>query len=109
MKSIAVVTPTYAPDYELCIDLHRSILECTPSSVLHYLIVPPTDLKLFTSFRGPRCVVVAANEFLPTHMISVPPWVNRIIRFSTRTRLSANLVALNLRRPLPPVRGWIMQ
>jgi hypothetical protein len=109
MKSIAIVTPTYAPDYELCADLCKSMLKFTADSVVHYLIVPPADVELFKSLRGPRCVVLAANEFLPKRMIWVPPWVNQVIRFAWRNRLSANLVALNPIRPFPPVRGWIMQ
>src|SRR5262249_4737159 len=109
MKSIAVVTPTYAPDYEVCADLHKSMLKFTAKSVVHYLIVPPADVELFPSLRGPPCVVLAANELLPNRMIWVPPWVNHIIQFAWESRPSANLVALNLLRPIPPVRGWVMQ
>jgi hypothetical protein len=109
MKSIAVVTPTYAPDYELCADMHKSMLQFTDKSVVHYLFVPPTDVELFKSLGGRRCVVLAANELLPDRMIWVPPWVNPLIRFVLRNRPHANLAALNLLRPIPPVRGWIMQ
>jgi hypothetical protein len=109
MKSIAIVTPTYAPDYELCADLRRSMLKFTDNSVVHYLIVPPADVELFKSLGGPRCVVLAANEFLPKRMIWVPPWANHLMRFACGDRPGANLVALNPIRPIPPVRGWIMQ
>jgi Family of unknown function (DUF6492) len=109
MKSIAIVTPTYAPDYELCADLHRSMLKFTEDKVVHYLIVPAADVKLFRSLGGPRCVVLAESEFLPKRMIWVPPWVNHAIRFALGNRPSAKLVALNPTRPFPPVRGWIMQ
>lgn len=109
MKSIAIVTPTYAPDYELCADLRRSMLKFTDDSVVHYLIVPPADVELFKGLGGPRCVVLAANEFLPKRMIWVPPWANHLMRFACGDRPGANLVALNPIRPIPPVRGWIMQ
>jgi hypothetical protein len=109
MKSIAIVTPTFAPDYEVCADLHKSMLRFTDNSVVHYLIVNPADVELFKSLRGPRCVVLAANEFLPKRMIWVPPWVNHVVRFAWRNRPSANLVVLNPIRPFPPVRGWIIQ
>src|SRR5258708_11458358 len=109
MKSIAIVTPTYAPDYGVCADLHKSMLKFTDNSVVHYLIVPPADVELFKSLRGPRCIVLAANEFLPKRMIWVPPGVSHVIRFASGNRPSANFVALNPAKPFPPVRGWIMQ
>src|SRR5258708_1160411 len=109
MKSIAMVTPTFAPDYGVCADLHKSILKFTDNSIVHYLIVPPADVELFKSLRGPRCVVLAANEFVPKRMIWVPPWVSYVIRFASGNRPSANFVALNPAKPFPPVRGWIMQ
>jgi hypothetical protein len=109
MKSIAIVTPTYAPDYAVCVDLHRSMLRFADDSVVHYLIVPPKDVELFKSLRGPRCIVLAADEFLPKRMIWVAPWVNHVVRLAWGNRPSANLVALNPVRPFPPVRGWIMQ
>ena len=89
--------------------MHKSMLQFTDKSVVHYLFVPPTDVELFKSLGGRRCVVLAANELLPDRMIWVPPWVNPLIRFVLRNRPHANLAALNLLRPIPPVRGWIMQ
>ena len=109
MKSIAIVTPTYAPDFETCADLHLSMLKFTDGSVLHYLIVPPADVELFKVLRGPRCVVLGADEFVPKRMIWVAPWVNRAIRLAGANRSSANLVAVNPGKPFPPIRGWIMQ
>jgi len=76
---------------------------------VHYLFVVPADVELFGSLRGPRCVVLASNELLPNRILYVPPRVNRLLRFAWRSRPHANLVAVNLLRPIPPVRGWIMQ
>ena len=42
-ESLAVVTPSYAPDLELCRDLNRSVLEWTPADVHHHIIVPRRD------------------------------------------------------------------
>lgn len=109
MKSIAVITTTFAPDFELCIDLHRSVLEFTDQSVSHYLLVPPADLELFSALRGPRCVVLAESELLPSRMIRIPTWVNHLIQLAWHDRRRANLAAVNLLRPIPPVRGWILQ
>jgi hypothetical protein len=90
---LAVITPSYAPDYELCSDLHRSVLRCTPSDVDHYIVVPDSDLDLFASLRGPRARILPVSAVLPRRVLSVPGvnfWIN-------------------LRRPLPPIRGWMMQ
>ena len=33
MTSFTVVTPSYAGDFELCLDLHRSVLDNTPRDI----------------------------------------------------------------------------
>lgn len=93
MTDLAVITPSYAPDIELCRDLNRSVLAYTSDSVVHYIITPQRDLELFSSMRGPRTVVRSVAELLPWHVLAIP---------------RAN-IWLNLRRPALPVRGWVMQ
>lgn len=93
MTRMAVITPSFAPDFELCVDLHRSVLHNAPESVHHHIIVPRPDLKLFGRLAGPRTHIRCEAEFLPSSFVPVP--------FSKFT--------LNLRRPFPPVRGWILQ
>jgi hypothetical protein len=93
MSSFAVLTPSYAPDFELCRDLNRSVLEWTPSDVDHHVIVPARDRARFETLRGPRTHIRTVDGFAPRRMIAVP---------------RAN-VWVNVRRPFPPVRGWVMQ
>ena len=93
MTQLAVITPSYAPDFELCRDLNESVLAYTPQSVVHHIIVPGRDLKLFSRLQGPRTEVLPVNELLPKHMVALP---------------RANMW-LNMHRPVPPVRGWVMQ
>jgi hypothetical protein len=93
MSRFAVLTPSYAPDFELCRDLNRSVLEWTTPDVRHHIIVPRQDLNTFAALRGPRTELWTVDELLPRRLIAVP---------------GAN-VWLNLRRPYPPVRGWVMQ
>jgi hypothetical protein len=93
MSSVAVITPSYAPDFELCRDLNRSVLEWTPPDVDHHVIVPARDRKLFGRLRGPRTEVWTVDQFVPSRMLPVP-------------RMN---MWLNVRRPYPPVRGWVMQ
>lgn len=90
---LAVITPSYAPDLELCVDLNESVLRNTPRSVTHYIITPRKDVRLFSRLRGTRTEVLAVDEVLPRRLLPVP---------------SANYW-LNLRRPFPLVRGWMMQ
>jgi hypothetical protein len=93
MKRMSVITPSFAPDFELCADLHRSVLECSPESVHHHIIVPRSDLKLFARLAGPRTHIRCEADFLPNSFVRVP--------FTKFT--------VNLRQPMPPVRGWILQ
>jgi hypothetical protein len=49
---MAVITKTFAPDFELCASLNRSVLENSPETVPHHIIVPRSDLKLFGRLAG---------------------------------------------------------
>ncbi|MDW6021571.1 DUF6492 family protein [Mesorhizobium sp. BAC0120] len=88
-----MITPSFAPDFELCADLHRSVLDHAPDCAHHHIIVPREDIKLFSRLAGPRTHVHCEADFLPRGFVSIP--------FSKFT--------INLRRPVPPVRGWILQ
>jgi hypothetical protein len=90
---MAVITKSFAPDFELCADLHRSVLDCTPESVQHHIIVPRQDLELFRRLAGSRTHVRCEVDFLPSSFLALP--------FGNFT--------VNLRQPFPPVRGWILQ
>jgi hypothetical protein len=93
MTTLAVITPSYAPDLELCRDLNRSVIECTPADVPHHIVVPRRDLEAFASLRGPRTELWTVDALLPRRMLALPV-VN---------------TWLNLRRPYPPIRGWVIQ
>jgi hypothetical protein len=90
---LAVITPSYAPDVELCTALNESVLRYTPGPVRHYIITPARDVRLFSRLRGTRTEVLSVDEVLPWHVLALP---------------GANFW-LNLRRPWPPLRGWVMQ
>lgn len=91
-SDLAVLTPSYEPDAELCFDLNRSVLDMT-DDVEHHIIVPHTDRKYFDHLQGGRTFIHDVGEFLPRHLVKTPGasmWVNAF-------------------RPWPPVRGWIAQ
>jgi len=90
---MVVVTPTYAPDLELFSDLHESVLRCFPDDVRHLVVVTQPDVAPFRRFAGPRCDVLGVGDVLPGSVRALP-----------LTKLW-----VNLRRPLPPLRGWILQ
>lgn len=92
-RPMVVVTPTYAPDLELFDDLHQSVLRCFPTDVRHVAVVDESDLPSFRPFEGPRCVVVGVRDVLPRSVRPLP-----MVKLWT-----------NLRRPVPPLRGWIVQ
>src|SRR5271157_904286 len=93
MTRIAVITKSFAPDFELCVALNRSVLDFAPDTVRHHIIVPRSDLKLFGQLAGPRTLVWCDVDLLPRTFVSVP----------------FRNIMLNLSRPFPPVRGWILQ
>ena len=92
VPSLAVLTPSYRPDVELFEDLHRSVLRWTPEQVVHHVVVPRSDLELFRAFEGPRCRLLTEEDTLPRRFVRTP-----------------TAYSINLRRPLPPIRGWILQ
>lgn len=94
MDDLAVLTPSYRGDASLFADLHRSVLANTEESVVHHVVSPPSDAHLFREHEGSRCRVWTHQDLLPRHYLSVP---------------RASGLTLNLRRPWPPVRGWVVQ
>jgi len=90
---MAVMTKSYAPDFELCASLSRSVLDCSPDAVHHHIVVPRSDLQLFGRLAGPRVEIRCEAHLLPRSFVRLP---------------FANIM-VNLGRPFPPVRGWIQQ
>ena len=94
IDDLAVLTPSYRGDLALFADLHVSVLANTAASVVHHVVVPPSDAHLFRRFAGPRCEVWTHRDLLSRRFVSVP---------------RASGLTINLRRPWPPVRGWVTQ
>jgi len=94
MDDLAVLTPSFRGDAGLFADLHESVMAKTARSVVHHVVVPPSDAHLFRQYAGARCRVWTHRDLLPRHSVSVP---------------YASGLTLNLRRPWLPVRGWVVQ
>lgn len=93
MTELAVITPCFRGDAALFRELHRSVLEFTTNDTVHHVLVPRRDRHLFSQYEGPRCRVWIRTDILPWYYRPVP-----------RSGLF-----LNLRKPWPPLRGWVMQ
>ena len=91
-RPIAIVTPSFSRDVELCRTLNRSVLEFLPDNVYHYIFVDRRDVALFSSLRGPRTIVAAKEEIIPRGIIQVPG-TNRWVSAGT----------------LLPISGWLVQ
>lgn len=90
---MAVVTPSYAPDMPLCRELNESVLRYCAADIEHHVIVPEKDLTLFAGLAGERTEIHGVNALLPRTMLKLPlfnGWINVV-------------------RPFPPLRGWIVQ
>src|SRR6202521_2563463 len=94
---VALLTPPYARDLELCTLLCESVDRHVNSFSKHYLLVPDSDLSLFSHFASERREVLPASKFLPKWLRPLPRIVQRKRRqfwWSFRTK---------------PVSGWHVQ
>jgi hypothetical protein len=97
MNPVALLTPTYGRDLELCTLLCESVDRHVTSFSKHYLLVPDSDLSLFSHFASERREVLPASKFLPKWLRPLPRIVQRNRRqywWSLRTK---------------PVSGWHVQ
>jgi hypothetical protein len=76
-NAVALLTPTYARDLELCALLCESVDRHVGSFSNHYLLVPDCDVSLFSRFESERRSVLPASQFLPGWLRPLPPIVQR--------------------------------
>jgi hypothetical protein len=93
MTDLAVITPSFRGDAEIFADLHRSVLEFTPTDTVHHVFVPQRDRALFAQYSGVRCRIWTSSELMPRRYL----------------RIGRGDSYVNATRPWPPVRGWITQ
>jgi hypothetical protein len=89
---IALITCSFAPDFERCRRLCRSIDPWLSAAWPHTLLVPARDIPLFRRLASAHRSVVAVEDVLPAAYHQLP-WSDRWW----------------LGRRGRPVRGWIMQ
>jgi hypothetical protein len=97
INPVALLTPTYGRDLELCALLCESVDRHVGSFSKHYLLVPDSDVSLFARLESERRSVLSASEFLPNWLRPLPRIIQRKRRqywWSFRTK---------------PVSGWHVQ
>ena len=90
--SYAIVTPSWAPDFERCRLLAESVRRHLPEGVHHYILIDRCDKSLFACLEGSRTHLILKQDVLPKWLIHVP----------RRRKWWISLKGL-------PVRGWIIQ
>lgn len=96
-RSTAIVTASYAPDFERCRLLCDSIDRHVNGFTCHYLLVEAADVALFKALEGPKRHVIDERELLPTWLKAYPDPLS----------LGRRRVWLSLKSP--PLRGWHTQ
>jgi len=97
MNPVALLTPTYGRDLELCTLLCESVDRHVIAFSKHYLLVPDCDLPLFAHLASERRVVIPASAYLPDWLRPLPRIIQRKRRqfwWSLRAK---------------PVSGWHVQ
>ena len=94
---VALLTPTYGRDLEICTLLCQSVDRHVTSFAKHYLLVPDCDMALFAPLASERRVVIPASAYLPGWLRPLPRMIQRKRRqfwWSLRAK---------------PVSGWHVQ
>lgn len=96
-KTTALITASYAPDFERCRLLCDTIDAHVTGHTRHYLLVAHHDVTLFRQLETSRRTVVDERDILPSWLRSFP---DPLSRFKRRIWLSLRT---------KPLRGWHVQ
>jgi len=88
----AIITPSYAPDFQRCQLLCQSIDNLVEPLVNHYIIVDRDDFSLFSQLESPHRYILTKESLLPWWFKRLPIAQNLWISYKTL-----------------PVRGWLIQ
>jgi hypothetical protein len=95
--SAAIVTPSYAPDFDRCRLLCETVDRFVTGFDRHYLLVERRDEKLFRRLETARRTVITEDDLLPTWL---RPFDDPLSGMKRRIWLS---------RRTMPLRGWHVQ
>jgi Family of unknown function (DUF6492) len=94
MKALdfAIITPSYAPDFQRCQLLSWSIERFIAQPITHYIIVDRQDLDLFRQLQKPNTEIITVESVLPSWLVKMPFVKNGWFSFKTL-----------------PIRNWLLQ
>ncbi len=99
--TFALITPSYAPDFQRCKLLCWSIKQFISSPVKHYIIVDQKDLNLFQQLSDSNITILTKEKVLPL-------WIKRVpILFLHKKNIWLNLKGYRSGNWL--LRGWLIQ
>jgi hypothetical protein len=108
MTTTAILTKSFRPDFPGFTRLHETVLRFTEDDVMHHVVVPARDLRLFQNVRSPRLRVWPEADLMPPGLRStgsLAALAAKVPVLPSAFRWSA----INLRHPWPPIRGWVLQ
>jgi hypothetical protein len=91
-SDFAIITPSYAPDFERCRLLSWSVEQFVSPSVTHYIIVDARDLPLFHKLKKNNTEIITVESVLPW-------WIQRL-PFFKQGWLSLKTIF---------IRNWLLQ
>jgi hypothetical protein len=91
-NTFGIITPSYAPDFERCRLLCKSIQAFVKPPYRHYLVVDRADMRLFRELASPMTEIVIVEDVLPK-------WIRRS-PLSDKVWLSLKTL---------PIRNWLLQ
>jgi hypothetical protein len=97
MNTTAIITASFAPDFERCKLLCETIDRHVTGFSKHYILVEHSDVNLFKKLEGPKRVVVDENDLFPKWIRAYP---DPFYLFKRRIWLSLRTL---------PLRGWHAQ
>lgn len=88
----ALITPSYAPDFERCKLLTESVKHCLTDGTKHYIIVDRRDVTLFKQLTSQTTEILVVEEILPSWIFRMPGFQGWWMSLRTL-----------------PIRNWVLQ
>jgi hypothetical protein len=106
VAELAIITPSYRGDFDLAVDLCRSLDRHVKGDYEHLLIVPRRDVARFRGIGGPHRRILAAEDVLKSAGLYRLPLPTRLrAQPFIDMRIREQWIGAGLRR----VTGWVVQ
>lgn len=103
-STVAIITPSFAPDFNRCKLLHETIQRFAPPSVKHYVIVDRIDYSLFSQLKSSSTEICVVEDLLPWWIRKTPfrsPfWIN-VKGWPIRNWLLQQIIKIKFAQSMP--------